>query len=179
MRLLTIFILFTTIAFSQNSNVSLTETESLIQAIIESDESLKTGDYVVFNELIDIDTVYSGYAIKKFDLKKKSPASELILNHINMQLITKNKLDCFKILADSLNRSITNAFEKINVYRLIGEQFHKKYCEFSKPLYSNDSRYALVKFQVQSGFGLFSLTYLMKKKKGKWIEDSVLQGTDG
>lgn len=180
MRLLTIFLFFTTIAFSQNGNVSLTETESLIQSVIVSNIDLKTGDYLVYNKLVDLDTGDFELIIKKLGLVENVPFENLTLNHISLQLINDNDLNYFKMLADSLNKDKTDPFERITGSQLIKEQLKKEYCEFSKPLYSKDGKYALIRFNVDSGFmfGSFSRTYLMKKKSGKWIEDTLLQMTE-
>lgn len=180
MRLLTIFIFLTTIAFSQNGNVSLTETESLIQAIIESNVDLKTGDYVVYNKLVDIDTLNLDYIIKRHGLFEKVSPEDLTLNHICLQLINDKEINHFKMLADSLDKDNAHPFERKNGNRLIKEHLNKEYCEFSKPLYSKDGKYVLIRFKVDSGFmfGSFSRTYLMKKKNGKWIEDTLLQMTE-
>ncbi len=180
MRLLTIFIFLTIIAFSQNGNVSLTETESLIQAIIESNVDLKTGDYVVYNKLVDIDTLNLAYIIKRYGLVEKVSPGDLTLNHICLQLINDKEINHFKMLADSLNKDNADPFERKNGNRLIKEHLNKEYCEFSKPLYSKDRKYVLIRFKVDSGFmfGSFSRTYLMKKKNGKWIEDTLLKMTE-
>jgi hypothetical protein len=177
MRLLPIFIFLTTIAFSQNSNVHLTETERLVQAIIESNVDLKTGEYVVYNKLVDTDTLHLGDVIIRYGLVDKVSPENLTLNHSCLQLINDKELSHFKMLADSLNKDITDPLERKNGSQLIKEHLQKEYCEFSKPLYSKDGKYVLISFKVDSGFmiGSFSRTYLMKKINGKWIKDALLQ----
>ena len=184
MKLLTLFLFITTAAFSQSDNVTLTDTESLIQTIIESNVDLKTGDYVVYNKLVDIYTLNLDDIIKRYGLVEKVSPENLTLNHICLQLINDKELNRFKMLADSFNKDKkdeADPFARKNKSLLIKEHLNKAYCEFSKPLYSKDSKYVLIKFKVDSGFmfGSFSRTYLMKKKKGKWIEDTTfLQMTE-
>lgn len=180
MRLLIIFIFLSTTAFSQNANESNTETERLIQTIIELNVHLKTGDYVASDRLVDVDKSGFESSINKYGLVNNSPLTDLTLKHCQLQLINDNEIGCFKALADSFNQNITDPIERKNKYQLIENHFHKKYCEFSIPLYSKNGKHALIEYNVFSGFmyGSFSGTYLMKMINGKWVVDGIIRMTE-
>ena len=129
--------------------------------------------------MVDINKSDLDHFIKKYRLFKNL-TSTYYIHKISLQLINDDELNHFNTLADSINKSITNPFKRKNKYRLVFERTHKDYCQFSKPIFSENGRYALIEFDVESGFmyGSFSGTYLFKKKKGKWIENSHIRGSN-
>lgn len=173
MKLLLLPIFFVLTAFFQNGNQ--TDTEKLIQEIIHLNVDLKEKDYVVYNQLVDLDTSDFTSTIKEYDLYSVTPSDELILKNIDLQVITEKEIQMYERMADSINQTLSEPLEFKNKFLLISENLNKDYVEFSKPLYSIDRKYALVKFEVFTGsmFGSFSVAYLMKKENDQWIEKDI------
>ena len=173
MKLLLLPIFFVLTAFFQNGNQ--TDTEKLILEIIHLNVDLKEKDYVVYNQLVDLDTSDFTSTIKEYDLNSVTPSDELILKNIDLQVITEKEIQMYERMADSINQTLSEPLEFKNKFSLISENLNKDYVEFSKPLFSIDRKYALVKFEVFNGFmfGSFSVAYLMKKENDQWIEKDI------
>ena len=178
LKILLLFLMLT--AFQQNETVSFSETEKIIQIIIEGNVDLKTGEYIVYNRLVDISHPNLDSWINEYGLSISKTACDSIIKHCSLQLLNDTEIEAFKVVVDSINKNLTHSFEKENKYSLIKEKTGKEYCEFSKPLYSKKGKYALIRFDVISGFmyGSFSRIYLMEKVNGQWTENSILEITE-
>jgi len=184
MKLYIITTLIICFAFQQKEDKNLSETEKIILSVIELNVDLKTKEYIIYNRLVEDSYANLKSSISFYNLSKKDTLSRI--THCCLQLINDNEINKFKLMADSINRTIEYPPEEElligekNEYLLIKEKTGKKFCEFSKPLFSKDRKYALIKFNVISGFmfGSFSRTYLMEKRNGVWIENSTLELTD-
>lgn len=162
--------------FTQKLDAVQNETEKLIQSVIETDVNLKTGHYIVYEKLEDLQIEDLKYWANKYNFIENRFTSDTIINKINLKIISRETLNCYKKMADSLNHLKHEPFEMIDEYRLVSDKTGKTFCEFSKPFFSKNGNFALVKFEVYSGFlyGSFSYTLIMKKEKLKWIPEEIV-----
>jgi len=174
-----LFIILLIIPFTLQQTTKLNGIEEIINSVIQSNIDLKEGKYVVFNELKDIDTLGLLSTIKAYNLNYEI-SNGCFLSAIDLELIDNNKLQEYNAMADTINKSIIDPFELKNKYRLIHEHLNKEYCEFTKPIFSQDKKIALIEFNVISGylFGSHSETLIMRKIGKRWKVEDVLRFTE-
>jgi len=154
--------------------------EDVIKAVVETNVDLKSGEYVVYYKLVDLPNSYLDNWMNEYNLNNNIQCADTIIYNIGLQLIDDFTLKYYKDIADSLNRNIIDPFEETNKFQIIHDKTIKEYCEFSRPYFTNNGNYALIRFEVNSGFpiGSFARTYLMKIENGKWIVESIIEITE-
>jgi len=168
--------------FLATLNYAQTETEKVIQTIIEFEQDLNENKVIVSESLESFgDTSFTNSFIDEFGEFKEEDFKNIQFGSLNVRLISKNALLKLKKIASKLN-SLTNDNDEIfpiTYYQLVNEIFDRDLCTFSKVLFTKDKKYALVKYSVVTGnslgLGDFSSTFLMEQKKEKWLIKEILE----
>lgn len=173
-----IIILFFTIFSSKAIHAQKFDKESVIQSIIDSNVDLRSGNYIIYYKLTNNTDPYYDYYIKKHHLYHKS--SDSLTHRISLPLLNDKQMSRIETIVDSLNIGKTSYWDKTNKYRMVYKMLNKEYCQFLNPIFSKNGKIAIVKYESFSGnpIGSSSNSYLMKKKKGKWINEAICGSDD-
>ncbi|SDK20302.1 hypothetical protein SAMN05421823_102131 [Catalinimonas alkaloidigena] len=106
---------------SGSEGLATTDAEQLVQSVMEA-ERTRDNEYIVFDQLVAFDTSEVVNIIKQFGITHDTHAEKIMLTHIGYPLVTKQELENFKAIADSLNERITEPLEKKDAYQLIGKR---------------------------------------------------------
>lgn len=178
------FIFITTILVLANiKSFSQTETEKIIQAVINYDKLLEE-EYIVCEYLEDLkDSSYNDW-IKQYKLSLVENIIYIQPKSISIRLISRSSIIELEGISKKLNRltdlekGSESVYLKTNSYKLIFDIFDRKLCQFYKVYFSHDKKYALVKYEIIhgcSGFGNSSATRIMQKKNGIWIDTDEIE----
>ena len=171
-----LFLFLSTLSYAQ------TETEKVIQTIIDLEKDLKETNVIVSENLDSFgDTSWINNFTDEFGEFKEGNLKYIQFGSLNVRLISKSALLELKKIASKLN-SLTNDNDEvfpITYYQLVNDIFDRDLCTFSKVLFTKDKKYALVKYSVVTGnslgLGDFSSTFLMEQKKEKWLIKEILE----
>jgi hypothetical protein len=174
--LISFFLSFAVLIFGQS------ESEKVVEAIIEIDKDLSESTIIVCEKFMDYsDSARIQSVSAEFGELMSEDIKYIQFGNIKARLLSKSGLIKLGKIAEKLNE-VSNSKEDnfpLTSYQLVNDIFDLDLCTFSKPLFTKDKRISLVQYSVITGnplgLGDFSSTYLMEKNDGKWTLKDILQ----
>ena len=168
--LIGIFLIFAPSIYAQ------TETENVIQTVIDLDKDLIKNEIIVYEYLENYnDTSWINSITDKYGVLNAEEINSIQFGNLNVKLISKSALRELNKISSKLNNLTKDDDENFSMtkYQLVNDIFDKDLCVFYKVLFTKDKKYALIKYSVITGNSLgrgdFSSTYLMEQKNGNWL----------
>jgi len=165
-----IFLILTSSIYTQ------TETEKVIQTVIDFDKDLNKNEIIVYECLENYnDTSWITFLTDKYGALNAEEINSIQFGNLNVKLISKSALSELDNISTKLNNLTKDDDENfpITKYQLVNDIFDKDLCVFYKVLFTKHKKYALVKYYVSSGnslgLGDFSSTYFLEQKNGNWL----------
>ncbi len=178
MKLLWIYILL----FVTTSSFAQEESDDLVNTIIHVDELYN--DAIIANFFLDIeDTIGLSETFERYKLVDNCKVKRIRFQSEAIWL-DKESFKSLQYLCDKINSQCSSFFtdsdglieQGCSVYFLIWKIYGKDFCVFSRPVYSEDKKFALIKYNVLSGtiYGNSSMTYLFENVAGQWVKKETV-----